>query len=80
MAINILDGVGNIWEGQIVQDKLDEITINIVPNGVFAEENSLQLKAQAAALIGPDVTVNIKLVESLPRTKNGKLRTVICNI
>ena len=80
MAINIFDGINNIIESQLVQDRIDEITLYLVVTPQFTETDKNALLKRAGNIIGTDIAFTIKTVERLNRTKNGKLRTIICNV
>ena len=79
MAI-IFDWVTGIWEGQIVQEKIDELRIRVVPMGQLTQEMKQDIEAKARSLTGPDMKIIVEAVEEIPRTARGKLRTVVSKL
>lgn len=65
---------------QYLQDKLKEINILVIGSSEFdsPEENKLMTNVQAR--LGKKMKVNIRKVESLIRTKNGKVKQIICEV
>lgn len=80
MMINIFDGLETLWEGQIVQDRLHEIRILVVPIGQFEADDRTTLISRARARLGSAMSITVDAVPSIPRTKSGKLRAVVCNV
>lgn len=79
LASNILDYLSNILEGQIRQDRQGEVRILLVPApGHGIDEREVLFRARE--LLGPDMTVKVEAVASIPRTGNGKLRVVLRNL
>jgi phenylacetate-CoA ligase len=77
---HIFKGLNFIVEAQIVQDRLDEITIFIVPTEKFSSHERQLLIKSATHYLGEEIKVTINLVPNILRTKNGKFKSVICNI
>lgn len=69
----------NIKEAQIVQESLEVLLINIVPQNL--ERFSLkEIEANITAKLGEDFDIRFQILESIPRTKNGKFRFVISRV
>lgn len=66
-------------EAQIIQEALDLIRIRFVPDPDFSEADRQSLIDRVRARMGP-VKVVLDEVESIPRSSNGKFRSVICNL
>ena len=79
MAI-IFDWVNGLWEGQIVQEKINELRIRVVPMGQLTQEMKQDIEAKARSLTGPAMKIIVEAVEEIPRTARGKLRTVVSKL
>lgn len=69
-------GVG-IQESQIAQVAPDELVIRVVPAADFAPGSMEAVVAAAHRYVGAQMRVRWERVESLPRTRAGKLRHVV---
>jgi phenylacetate-CoA ligase len=77
---HLFKGVEGILEAQIRQDRLDVLTILVVPSGTFNDRTRETLESNARYRLGDAITVEIRLVDAIPRTQNGKFKGVICNV
>lgn len=77
---HIFKGVDGILEAQIRQDRLDRIDIYVVPAASFTTVVAEKLRANARERLGQSINIEVHTVSSIDRTKNGKLREVICNV
>lgn len=77
---HIFKGIEGILEAQIRQEQLDQITIMIVAADSFSEIEKAKLNANARDRLGSGVGIRIAEVSSIPRSKGGKLRSVVCTI
>jgi phenylacetate-CoA ligase len=68
-----------IKEAQIIQDKLDLIRIRYVRDAGFSQRDGQSLVDRVRDRMG-SVRVVLEEVEAIPRTTNGKFRTVVCNL
>lgn len=68
-----------IRETQIIQEALDLIRVRYVPASGFSKQDGQSVIDRIRDRLGP-VNVILEEVESIPRTKNGKSRAVICNL
>jgi phenylacetate-CoA ligase len=75
-----IGGTLNILETQIVQDTLDNITLNYVPGAAFTQRDLSQMQKSAARFLPGDLTVNFKEVNAVERTPMGKIRPIISKI
>jgi phenylacetate-CoA ligase len=74
----IIDSIRGVLEFRVIQEKEDELVIYVVKMDeckdiLIAEEIDREFKKA----LGDDIFVNIKFVESIPREKSGKLRSVV---
>ncbi len=70
----------NIAEGQIIQERLDEIKIRLVPLREFSPQDEKILLEQARDQFGPTVRIVVEVVDHIPRTSRGKLKPVISKL
>jgi len=77
---HLFKGVEGILEAQIRQDRLDALTILVVPSVGFNGRTRETLRNNARYRLGDGIALEIRLVDAIPRTKNGKFKGVICNV
>jgi phenylacetate-CoA ligase len=77
----VFKGIANtIKETQIIQEKVDLITILIVVTDLYKEKHGEFVVNELRKRMGPDVTYEIDYVDAIPRTSSGKFRAVINKI
>jgi len=76
----VFKGDFRIREAQIIQEALDHLRVDVVSDGGFDEEQSARLSRALHERLGDDVTVRVRLVESIPRGANGKFRAVVSQL
>ncbi len=64
---------------QVIQEKINKITINIIINNDFTKTIFNTVQDYWKTYIGNDVEVNLKIVDDIRLTPTGKRRTVIRN-
>jgi phenylacetate-CoA ligase len=77
---HIFKGLSGIVEAQIRQDQIDAVTVLVVPAPSFNDAIRDHLVANARERLGPDIGLDVKLVDAVPRTARGKLKGVVCNV
>ena len=77
---HIFKGVDGILEAQIRQDQIDRIDIFVVPSAGYSTAVEIRLRTNASERLGGGVSIHVQAVNAIPRTRNGKLRGVICNV
>ena len=77
---NTLTKIPGIDQMQIVQERIDHITLRVVPGGDFTDLSQIQLQEYFANLFGKTVTVEINLVSCIAPEPSGKYRFSICRI
>jgi phenylacetate-CoA ligase len=65
---------------QVIQQKLDEITIAIIPTGDFSDETRRYILDKVREACGPDMRVRFELKPNLETTPTGKHRFVISRL
>jgi phenylacetate-CoA ligase len=74
----VFNAVPSIESGQFVQRRIGEVVVRVVArNGELSVEERERLARAVQARVGSSSTVSIELVTALPRTRSGKVRTVI---
>ena len=69
---------GDVQKFQIVQNKINEIEINIVAkNGVLNNMVKNKIKTKLHNRLGSSISISIKDVQDIPKTPTGKYRYVI---
>ncbi|HEU0306965.1 MAG TPA: phenylacetate--CoA ligase family protein, partial [Lysobacter sp.] len=77
---HIFKGVDGILEAQIRQERFDAITILIVPSPEYGDRTREALHNNARYRLGDGTSLDIRLVDMIPRTRNGKFKGVVCTI
>jgi phenylacetate-CoA ligase len=77
---HIFNDVEGVLEAQIRQDHLDAVTFLIVPSATFNARTREALQNNARHRLGDEIALEIRLVDAIPRTKNGKFKAVVCNV
>jgi len=72
--------VEGILEAQIRQDRLDAVTILVVPSATFNERTREVLSGNFRQRLGEGPALEIRLVDAIPRTRNGKFKGVVSNV
>lgn len=69
---------GDVKKFQVVQNKIDEIEINIVPkNGALDNQVREIIRTKLLNKLGSSIKLSIKSVKNIPKTPTGKYRYVI---
>jgi len=69
-----------VLKSQIVQDRLDHLTVKIVPSSEFAATDREHLIRELQSRLGPSMTIDIEVVDDIHRERSGKFRWVISNV
>jgi phenylacetate-CoA ligase len=67
----------HVREGQIVQETLSRIRVNVVPTPGFGAADSAEIARRIRQRLGEDVEVAVEQVRQIPRTKAGKFKAVV---
>jgi phenylacetate-CoA ligase len=70
----------NIREAQAIQEEIDRITIKIVPRPGYSEGDEKVFLDKARKFLGDEMHIELKIVDEIPRTAQGKYRLVISNV
>jgi phenylacetate-CoA ligase len=77
---HIFKDLVHIREAQIYQKEPGVIQFRIVKGHDYSIDDETRLMAEAYSRLGKDTIIQVEYVESLPRTKNGKLRFVVSDL
>ena len=77
--LGVAADVGREVEPWIVQESLDTIRVRLIPAPQYGADDGRDIARRLRQRLG-DVEVVIELVSELPRTSNGKLRSVISKV
>jgi phenylacetate-coenzyme A ligase PaaK-like adenylate-forming protein len=77
---HIFKSVEGILEAQVRQDRPDGVTILVVPGAGYNGDTVDRLLRNARERLGTRMRIEVRAVESIPRTRNGKFKGVVCNV
>jgi phenylacetate-CoA ligase len=69
----------HVIEGQVIQDKIDQIRVRIVATGEFGDKDERVIRQRFRERLG-NIQVVIEPVTCLERTERGKFRSVISHV
>ena len=67
-------------EGQIVQESLERFVVNVVPLSSYSRADAEKIRSRMIVRLGPQITVEIRELDAIPREPNGKFRAVISRV
>jgi phenylacetate-CoA ligase len=70
----------NVKEAQIVQERLEEITILLVRRGAYSTKDELEIRRDIRSWLSPSLEVRFEYVQEIPRGQNGKFRAVLSRL
>lgn len=73
-------GGAGIIEAQIVQNQIDAVDVLVVAEPSFGADAQGKLIADLQHRLSQAMTIRIKVVNEIPRQRNGKFRSVVCNL
>jgi phenylacetate-CoA ligase len=76
----VFKGMSGIYETQIIQSGPARLLLKIVIDPSFTEKNRDDLLYEVWKRSGSAMKVDIEVVDSIPKSKNGKFRSVVSNI
>jgi phenylacetate-CoA ligase len=72
-------GLPHVIEGQVIQDKIDQIRVRIVATRDFGDKDERVIRQRFRERLG-NIQVLIEPVTCLERTERGKFRAVISHV
>ena len=83
-GVSLVERTLTAYEGieqmQIVQDKLEQIVLNIVKAPTFSDETEDKVLDEFRAVFGGSVDIKINYIENISQEASGKYRFSICNV
>jgi phenylacetate-CoA ligase len=76
---SVFIGLPYVWEGQIVQEAIDKLTVRVVADDGFSQSEAQAITQRLQERLGP-VSVSVQRVPQLERTPRGKVRAVISHL
>lgn len=79
---NVFKGLSGIAVGQVVQESLSQLVINLVPTQDYSPTDGETVAQRIVSTygLGRDVRIEVRLVENIPREKSGKFRPVVSRV
>ncbi|WP_298314758.1 hypothetical protein [uncultured Aquimarina sp.] len=71
--------IPKLMVAQLIQDSIEDYTINIVVEEGFLKEQELEMKKRLCSQVG-EVSVTFNYLQDIPRNSNGKFRAVISKV
>jgi phenylacetate-CoA ligase len=75
-----LTALPGIEQMQIVQNGIDDLTLNIVRMAGYTEDTALQLTRELHRVFGAGARIRLQYLDQLPAHASGKHRFSICNV
>ncbi|MEE3327706.1 MAG: hypothetical protein VX252_10245 [Myxococcota bacterium] len=66
----------DILEAQIRQDSKEAVEILVVPDHEYNKQSEIKITKEVRRRLGEEIHIDIRLVNSIPRERNGKFRAV----
>src|SRR3989344_1261677 len=76
----LFENIDSVKQFQIMQDKIDSITLNLVVTSKFGRIEEEKIRKSIFKACRQDINIIINKVNSIPRTKTGKNKFIISNI
>lgn len=70
----------NIIEGQIIQESLLEINVNVVAASSYSQRDTDEIVRRIQQRLGNEVMVKVNIVQKIPRLPSGKFQAVISKV
>jgi phenylacetate-CoA ligase len=80
LSYNVFKYTDGIEESQIVQESVDEFVFRIVPGDEYTDEQADIAVRKLKDRVGEDVSVEVELLDEIPKTSAGKFRAVISKV
>jgi len=70
----------SIVEAQIIQEDREHLIINIVKRPTWKDNDAVYLEGEFAKRIGEQMSIELRFVDDIPRTRSGKFKFVISKV
>jgi len=72
--------VSNVKEAQLVQEKIDEVTLFLVTQPDYNKNDEKIILEDFRRKLGPKVKIHLQFLDEIPRTSQGKFRFTVSKI
>lgn len=72
--------IPHIKAGQVVQTHLDEFTVKVLAEHTLSDEDLNNITKKMTSQLGNDIKIDIRQVENIPLSPNGKFKAVISRL
>jgi len=72
--------VENLERCQLVQERIGEVTVRVIPRPGFNAADEAELKGQLRKRLGAGTEIHVQLTDDLPRTARGKERFIVSSV
>lgn len=76
----LVSGIKGIKQFQVQQENLGEMVILVVGEAAFTQEEKQKLLNKVYANCGPEMKVELRLVDQIPQTESGKHHYIISKV
>lgn len=80
LMARVAKGANNILQSQIIQEKIDQITILYVPNRIFTEKDLSHFQKHMRHHLPSELTMHFKRVSAVERTGSGKINLLVSRL
>jgi len=80
LLARVAKGASNILATQIIQDRIDHITILYVPNSKFSEKDLIKFREHMRSYLPSELKIDFKCVTTIEKTMGGKMNFLVSRI
>lgn len=80
LSYNVFKYADKIEESQIIQESVDEFVLRIVPGSGYTDDQANLVTEKLKDRVGEDISVEVELLDEIPKTSSGKFRAVISKV
>ncbi|WP_447979723.1 phenylacetate--CoA ligase family protein [Candidatus Nitrospira bockiana] len=77
---DLMLAIGGVRRFQIIQMKLDQLVVKIVPGDGFADDTRKRIDQCLREALGDGINVDLQVVSEIDTTKTGKYRYTVCQM
>ena len=80
LMARVAKGANNILQSQIIQEKIDQITVLYVPNKMFSEKDLSNFRKHMYHHLPSELKIHFKQVSNVERTRSGKINLLVSRL
>jgi phenylacetate-CoA ligase len=77
---HMLKDVAGVRRFQVVQERLDALTLSLVPGPEFGAAQDAWIRREVGKVLGDGIRLELRLVDDIPLTASGKLRVTVSRL